>query len=68
MRQPDDWTEIEALECQLRNEINALEVLLKTAKSDGIREAVKSCEVNFMGEKDLRVCLSGTLIKYANNI
>ena len=26
MRQPDDWTEIEALECQLRNEINTLEV------------------------------------------
>jgi len=46
--------------------IEELEAELKTAKSDGIKEAVKECEFDFMGEDDLQICLSSTLIKYAN--
>jgi len=68
MRQPDDWTEAEANEAQMLNRINELEVELKTAKVDGIKEAVEECQFNFMGDITLKACLVSSLLKYAKEL
>ena len=44
MRQPDDWTESEVLECQQRARINELELLLLDVKTDLLIRSKKDSE------------------------
>ena len=48
--------------------IKELEEELRTAKRDGIKEAIDECQFNFMGDIALKACLVSSLLKYAKEL